>query len=45
MKIGPYRINIKVSSENPNWWLRPASKASTVGAYILVALSLLLHLF
>ncbi len=45
MKIAGYRINLKVSDRNKNWWLRPASKASTVGAYILAALSLLLHIF
>ncbi len=38
----PY--NMKVGFER-NWWFRPASKLSTVIAYVLIAISLLLHLF
>lgn len=45
MKFGKYRYNVKVSPENRNWWFRPASKISTVGAYLIAALALVLHFF
>lgn len=45
MRFGKYRFNIYVSNKNPHYWLRPASKASTLGAYILGFIALLLHFF
>lgn len=45
MRIGNYRINLVVSDRNPKYWLRPASKASTAGAYILALIAIILHFF
>ncbi|MEM7615775.1 MAG: hypothetical protein AAF245_12045 [Pseudomonadota bacterium] len=37
-----YKLGLKVGPER-RWLLRPASKASTIGAYVLALTALLLH--
>lgn len=46
VKIGKrnVKLGLRVGFDRP-WLLRPASKASTIGAYVLALLALLLHLF
>jgi len=46
VKIGnrKFKLGLKVGFDRP-WLLRPASKASTIGAYFLATLALILHLF
>ncbi|MEM8870566.1 MAG: hypothetical protein AAGB10_20730 [Pseudomonadota bacterium] len=37
-----YKLGLKVGPER-RWLLRPASKASTIGAYAIALIALLLH--
>lgn len=39
-----YRLGLRVGFDRP-WLLRPASKASTIGAYVLGFWGLVLHFF
>jgi|GEM_PF-6478447 len=44
-RVTGLKLNTVVSDRNQHYWMRPASKASTLGAYILAAIAILLHLF
>lgn len=42
LRFGKYALNIKVGQKRV-WWFRPASKISTVVAYILIIILYILH--
>ena len=44
-RVTGLKLDTVVSDHNRTYWLRPASKASTLGAYVLGLLALVLHFF